>query len=111
MDLGFSWPVGPLGAFCVLETERTFKIVGGDNLCESQISVLKRGLRRQNLLGRSASTRQHVDTVAQAALARGIGFFGVLKELGQYRTFASGLCKPSDAFADETVKKWLTPVK
>jgi hypothetical protein len=94
-----------------LERSRDFLLVGGDNLAENVIGMIKNTLRRQNLLGRSSEKRQHVDLLAAASLLREPGYFAVCKALAEYREWAllKGI-RPGELFEQPVIDMWLKVV-
>ena len=81
--------------------KKSFRIVGGDNQCESQIAVGKNQLRRVNALGRMAPRHAHVTLLASRRLLHNPGLRSVLDALRAYREDRAGKvgCNPAH-FAD-----------
>lgn len=59
--------------------------VGGDNLCKSNISSMKRTLRRAQLLGRSSPATAHIDSLQAIALQETPGLLNAMNAYAAFR--------------------------
>ena len=84
-------------------------VVGGDNEAESAFSSIKRALRRQNQLGRSAPKQMHVVALAAKYNSRLPGLDSILNALAEYRAARASRigCAPRAYLNIDEDKQWL----
>ena len=75
-----------------LNQKRQFKVVAGDNMCESRIAATKLQLRRQNRLGRGSPADAHVDQLSAMRLLEAPGLQNLLEACALLRKSRSPKC-------------------
>eukprot|EP00438_Fugacium_kawagutii_P002973 Skav230921 [mRNA] locus=scaffold2578:108692:109645:+ [translate_table: standard] len=90
-------------------TSDSVSYVGGDNVCESKISSMKRTLRRTQLLGRSAPSTAHIDSLQAIALQERPGLQNALDAYALFRACRAGKvgCDPRNFLNSDTDFDWL----
>ena len=87
-------------------TLRTLRLKAGDQHAEFTFSILKRNLRRLNLM--SSTQRASINALAMAWLSKNIGVEGIARALVIYRASIAGTMAPEKACKDTT---WLTTME
>ena len=87
-------------------SSRTYRMKAGDNVAEGMFSVVKRSLRRMNLL--SSTRRVTVNFLSAAWLHKHRGIVGVARGLSIYQNSILDSCPPIDAYKSD---KFLTQME
>ena len=97
------------GRITVKAGKTYIEFVGGDNLAESLNEKVKSKQRRAGTLRNFSDAMQGVETLHAAALLRNPTMQMALDALAGYRNFIAhaAWCGPAEAFAPDTIKRWL----